>query len=86
MEREQQIPMHHWRWPKEAFSFLLPHGKERGDGKKFPGAVREGEIEAERDSGGTMRKSWEKDHGPDYRKKREVGPREPVQVRLARTA
>jgi len=43
LEREQQIPMHHWRWPKEAFPFLLPHGRERGDGKNFPGAVREGE-------------------------------------------
>ena len=44
------------------------------------------ERDAEREHGGTMRKRGERDHGPDYRKKREVGPRESVQVRLARTA
>jgi hypothetical protein len=70
LEREQQIPMHHWRWPKEAFPFLLlPHGREReamGRTSLEP-CVREREVERER--GDAMRKRGERDHGPDYRKK-----------------
>ena len=41
---------------KEAFPFLLPHGREVADGKKFPGAMREGERETERERCGAMRR------------------------------
>ena len=47
---------------KEASSFLLlPHGREVAEGKRFPGALREGERETKRERCGAMRKRGE-DH------------------------
>ena len=41
---------------KEAFPFLLPHGREVAEGKRFPGTLREGERETER---GVVRRNEE---------------------------
>ena len=74
---------------KEAFPFLLlPHGREVAEGKKFPGALREGEREGERRRNEEERRERsqarlekERKRGPERFSPREFYP-EPLRAAL----